>query len=416
MCIRISPWQTRMNDTLLYQQILGLKAPWYVASVKLDEQLQTLFVDVGFQQGDTLICPKCSEPVTHYDSRVRCWRHLDTCQFQTIIRAKVPRVKCQEHNCLTLPVPWAEESSRYTELFENRVIQLLRIASIRAVSEALNLSWGAIDRIMQRAVARGLALRKKISTEHLLIDETSFKKGCDNVTVLSNRQGQVLAVADGRTQDSVRECVEQLPADALAKTKTVSMDMSSAYIRGISNLIDEPNKKIAFDHYHVAQLLTKAVDHIRKSEIKKLDAALRREAHRTRYYWLRNRNNLTDKHKQRLNPFITYRQETSLAWYFKEWAREIWHGYRVKGARKNWDEWLGLIEVTNLLPLKTVASTIKEKLWGILNAMRFGVSNALAEAINGKIRQLRIRAMGYRNKERFKTAIMFHYGCLNLTH
>ncbi|XOV78003.1 MAG: transposase [Aestuariibacter sp.] len=94
----------------------------------------------------------------------------------------------------------------------------------------------------------------------------------------------------------------------------------------------------------------------------------------------------------------------------------LWHGYRVKGARKNWDEWLELVEVTDLLPLKTAASTIKEKLWGILNAMRFGVSNALAEAINGKIRQLRIRAMGFRNKERFKTAIMFHYGNLKLTH
>ncbi|WP_220756609.1 transposase, partial [Shewanella colwelliana] len=42
------------------------------------------------------------------------------------------------------------------------------------------------------------------------------------------------------------------------------------------------------------------------------------------------------------------------------------------------------------------------------------VSNGLAEAINSQIRLLRVKAMGYRNTERFKRAILFHFGKLDM--
>ncbi|AAL72476.1 hypothetical protein SGP16001_41880 [Shigella flexneri] len=64
--------------------------------------------------------------------------------------------------------------------------------------------------------------------------------------------------------------------------------------------------------------------------------------------------------------------------------------------------------------MKNVAKTIGKRLYGILNAMRHGVSNGNAEALNSKIRLLRIKAKGYRNRERFKLGVMFHYGKLNM--
>ncbi|MBO2598362.1 transposase, partial [Shewanella algae] len=41
-------------------------------------------------------------------------------------------------------------------------------------------------------------------------------------------------------------------------------------------------------------------------------------------------------------------------------------------------------------------------------------SNGLAEAINSQIRLLRVKAMGYRNSERFQRAIFFHFGKLDM--
>jgi len=91
-------------------------------------------------------------PSPGYDSRIRCWRHLDACQYKTILVANVPRVKCQEHGVVTVSVPWAEPNSGFTAMFEALVIDWLKEASISAVSRLMSLSWNAINGIMQRAV------------------------------------------------------------------------------------------------------------------------------------------------------------------------------------------------------------------------------------------------------------------------
>ncbi|OOE50453.1 transposase, partial [Salinivibrio kushneri] len=58
---------------------------------------------------------------------------------------------------------------------------------------------------------------------------------------------------------------------------------------------------------------------------------------------------------------------------------------------------------------------VKKHLPAILNAMRLKASNGLAEAINAKIQYMKLRAKGFRNKQRFKTAILFYFGGLDMT-
>ena len=101
-----------------------------------------------------MTCPKCGATAPGYDTRQRKWRHLDTCQYKTMLVADVPRVQCPEHGVVTVEVPWAEPGSGFTALFEALVIDWLKEATISAVSRQMNLSWNAIDGIMVRAVAR----------------------------------------------------------------------------------------------------------------------------------------------------------------------------------------------------------------------------------------------------------------------
>ncbi|NKC11417.1 MAG: hypothetical protein GKR94_04185 [Gammaproteobacteria bacterium] len=97
-------------------------------------------------------CRVCAKPCPGYDHIIQKWRHLDTCQFQTILVARVPRVQCPEHKVLAIDVPWAESDSRYTALFEAWVIDWLKEATTKAVARPMKLSWNAIDGIGQRAV------------------------------------------------------------------------------------------------------------------------------------------------------------------------------------------------------------------------------------------------------------------------
>lgn len=67
------------------------------------------------------------------------------------------------------------------------------------------------------------------------------------------------------------------------------------------------------------------------------------------------------------------------------------------------------------VPLLTSAvRSLRDRLYGILNAMKYRVSNSSAESLNSKIRLLRIMARGDRNKERFKLAVLFHYDVLDM--
>ena len=188
-----------MRDKDLYAQILGIKSPWRVSSVELALSEGEVTVYVEQEGGIAQCCPTCGEVSPGYDSRRRRWRHLDTCQYKTILVADVPRVKCKAHGVVTVSVPWAEPGSGFTAMFEALVIDWLKEASTSAVSRLMGLSWNAIDGIMQRAVKRGLSRREEVNPTHIGVDETAFRKRHDYVTIVSDQEaGTVLHVGSDR--------------------------------------------------------------------------------------------------------------------------------------------------------------------------------------------------------------------------
>jgi transposase len=194
-----------MRDKDLYAQILGITSPWQVSNVELALSAGEVTVYVEQEKGTKQCCPTCGKESPGYDSRTRRWRHLDTCQYKTILVAEVPRVECKEHGVINVSVPWAEPGSGFTSMFEALVIDWLKEASTSAVSRLMNLSWNAIDGIMQRAVKRGLSRREEQCVTQLGIDETAFRKRHDYVTIVSNQEtGTVLHVGSDRKKETLK--------------------------------------------------------------------------------------------------------------------------------------------------------------------------------------------------------------------
>ncbi len=94
-----------MDERSLYAHILNLTAPWQVKYLSLDENAGSVTVTVGIAKNARLACPTCGKSCSVHDHRHRKWRHLDICQFTTIVEADVPRIMCPEHGCQTLLVP-----------------------------------------------------------------------------------------------------------------------------------------------------------------------------------------------------------------------------------------------------------------------------------------------------------------------
>lgn len=95
-------------------------------------------------------------------------------------------------------------------------------------------------------------------------------------------------------------------------------------------------------------------------------------------------------------------------------AMDIWR-YQSRGwAVKTWERWFAWAQRCRLAPMKKVTATLRAHLWGILNATHLDVHNGHAESTNARIQRIKARACGFRNRERFRTAIYFHCGGLDL--
>lgn len=402
-----------MRDKQLYQQILGIESPWRVADVDLSIAGGEVQVQVEAKAGTRHRCPQCDKRCSGYDRRPRRWRHLDTCQFKTMLVADVPRVQCPTHGVVMIKVPWAEPGSGFTALFEALVIDWLGEASIAAVARQLRMSWNAIDGIMGRAVKRGLKRRKRRLSRRISVDETAYRKGHDYVTIVSDG-ATVLHVANDRKQASLRGYYDGLTDKQRNTIETVSMDMWPAFIGATRQALPEGEGKIAFDKFHVAKYLGDAVDKVRRAENKALRQHGRDDLVRSKYSWLRNPDNMS---REQWSHFKTLREstlKTARAWAIKEFAMSLWGYISRTWAEKGWKRWLSWAVRCRLEPIKKVAQTIKTHLWGILNAIILDANNGGAESINGRVKLIKVRSRGFRNKDRFRNAIYFHLGGLDL--
>ena len=173
-----------MKDFELYQQRLGLSKPWCVEQVTLKAAAREVEVRVGY--ADTVWgCPACPQRMHIHDYEERRWRHLDSCQFQTVIVSRVPVVTCSEHGTQTVAVPWAEKFGRFTRLFERLAIDVMLECSITGACAILGISWDAADGIKQRAVKRGLARKRPTVMPRLCGDEKSIGHGQNYVTLVA---------------------------------------------------------------------------------------------------------------------------------------------------------------------------------------------------------------------------------------
>jgi transposase len=405
-----------MKDYELYQRILGLCEPWRVTDFRLDLANKQVVIVVGHKIGIPLLCPICNKDCGVHDHRDRRWRHLDTCQLQTIIEGSVPRIKCPEHGVHLVKVPWAEPGSRFTALFESMVIDWLLQANIKAVAGLVGLSWDEVDGIQQRAVDRGLALRKPSSAKHIGIDETSFQKHHEYVTVITDREhGLILEVIDDRKKSSVVDWLKALNEKQRHSIVTVSMDMWDGYIGAFLECLPEAEKKICFDRFHIAKYFGDAVSKVRNMENQKLKEETGESVlGGTKFQWLANSENTDNRTRRWFMALTRSTMETAKAWTIKEMAANLWHFNTRTWAEKGWKNLLEQIDRCELPPVKKVGEMVKTHLWGIINAVVHDVTNAAAESFNARIQKIKSMACGFRNRERFRRTILFHLGGLAL--
>lgn len=406
-----------MYDTELYAKLLDLQAPWRVASVDL--QMASMQVDVYLEHeaGIRWPCPHCVQPLACRDHvEERTWRHLDSCQFKTLLHARIPRVECPEHGVVQVLVPWSSPHARFTLLMERFCIDVLKAAeNITAASAILRLSWDEVHAIMGRAVQRGLARKPATLPKRLGVDEKAFRKGHRYMTIVCDAdRGVVEYVAEDRSTASLAGYFQGFTAKQLEAVEAVAMDMWEPYVSATQTQIPLGESVIIHDRFHIMQHMNRAVDRIRLRECRDLKRSGNPLLTGTKHWWLYAEENLPERHREAFDRVKSEELRVAKAWAIKEALRKLWEQPHEAAATAYFTHWYAWAIRSGLTDVKKVATMIRQRLTRIVRFCSQRLTNAVAEGLNSKIMTIKRRACGYRNVEHFKTVILFYCGGLEL--
>ena len=399
-----------------YALLLGVGSPWEVQTVELKLAEKKVEIELGWQWGAEARCPECGQACSIHDCGAeRTWRHLDTMQFTTLIRARTPRAKCPEHGVKTMQVPWAAPHGRFTLLFERFAVDvLLASGSISQACALLGLGWDTAQEIMRRAVARGLERRQLEGLKHLGMDEKNFKRGQSYITLLTDLDAsRVLDVVAERTMEAADQLWETLRPEQKQAVEAVAVDMWPPFIQTIQKQV--PDADIVHDKFHVSQYLGEAVDKVRRQEHKQLLAQGDETLKGTRQLWLYNPQNFSPDQAKDFSALKDLQLKVARAWAAKELFSKFWEYQEEGWARRFFKDWFGWVSRSRLQPVVEVARMLKHHLENLLTYLKHHITNAVTEGLNSKIQSLKSAARGFRNFGNYRIRILFFCGKLNLS-
>jgi len=405
------------NDSLIdhYTRLLGIEHPWSVSHTELVIDKKEMLIDTHYDKGHKALCPVCHTSCVLEDHREeRRWRHLDVMQFKSYLVRKVPRSNCKGHGVKTVSTPFADSLVRYTTLFTEYVLQILK--STKTTKDACSitgLSWKQIQYTQEQAVIRGIARRDTSLVKYLGVDEKSFMKAHSYITNVVDLEGhRVLEVAPGRTIGSTKQALSVLSTETLQSIEATCMDTWRAFRLAVNECC--PLSAIVYDRFHISKYLNTAVNSIRRKE--HLDLIKQRLPYllHTKFLWLKNKDKWKDREKQKFDDLSKLNLKVSKAWRLKELFDEFWYSSTTDQAKYFFDRRYTLVIRSKLPEMMKVAVMLREHLGGLLSYITFHISNGITEGINTIIQNIKANARGFRSFKNYRTRILFYAGKLDM--
>lgn len=402
-----------MNELTLFTMALGLAKPWQVVEVKFSKEEGRLDLRIDFPKGTKFACPSCQEASCEvHDTQERTWRHLNFFQYETFLHARVPRVDCGRCGVHQVEVPWARPGSGFTLLFEMLVLQLSREMSVAAVAEITSEHANRIWRILSHYVERARLEVDLSEFRTLGIDEFSLRKGHEYMTSFSDLEAaRVIFLGEGRKKGVIREFVEDLRNREISPSRidVVCCDMWDPYLNGLRTHL--PQAGVVFDRFHVMVQINQAIEKVRREEQQE-NAVLKK----TRYLWLKNPKNLTEKQAVQLGQLKQLDLKTARAYHIKLALARFWEIADPTEAVAYLKRWYYWATHSRLSPVIKAARTIKRYWHGVVRYLHEKITNGVVEGLNSKIKTAMKRAYGFKHVVYLRTIVYLVAGKLSFTY
>ena len=412
-----------MTPEQTFGQLLGLGKSWKVVESRFEPESSTFFLKVeetpelwpeeSARAGTPVVCHDHVEPMQ--------WRHLNVFNKECVIVCALPRGRQgDDSKVYRVTPPWEGRSKHFTQEFEAFALTLLREMPVKRAGQIL----GESDTRMWRMLfAHVKAAHARLSFDNVVWvggDEMNRRKGHNYLTVFADLLAKRVLFATPGKDASVWEAfaAELLRHNGHPKAiQYVAIDMSPAYIKGVSDNLG--NAQVVYDKFHVIQNVVEACDRVRKLESRS-NAGKRDLLERTRWMWLKNRVNWTEKEAQKWESMALERCVTGMAYEMRLVLQGIYQWKDVGEARKlfgNWCAWVqAMRERTGELlePMARAARMIEGDLEGILAHWTQGLTTAYMEGLNSLFSAVKRKARGYRTVEYMTSMLYFVAGKLTL--
>ena len=416
-------------------------------AVSVDSEAFGIVAGVRPHKRDCMRCPKCGRKLHGYDRcrKPKLWRTPDFNGIKMFLRYRQWRVRCPEHGVCIESVPWAMPATAFTKDFTCLAALLAMRLGRSAAAEMLRINWrtalSCIDRTLKFLEPDPSARCKGLV--NIGIDETSCAKGRRHITTVVNHDsGVTVRAGEGRDKETLSRFFEGLAEEERAGIRTVSGD-AATWIR---TCVEKccPNARFCLDGFHAVQWAVDAVDEVRRGEWNAVRAGARelqrrlkalpddategerkklnedikiakgaaREIKGTRSALCKNLGNLTPGQRRKLEHVVENSSRLARAHRLKELARLVFHAGTAEEARAAFKEFFWKATHSRLEPFRKLAWSYREHLESIVNSVENGLSNALAESNNSKIKLMVRKAYGFKLIENLLSVVML--GCSKL--
>jgi transposase len=340
--------------------------------------------------------------------------------LRVFVEADAPRVSCRVHGPTVIQVPWARHGVGHTRDFDEAVAWLATQCSKTAVVELMRIAWRTVGAIVARVSADIDARVDRLAgLRRIGIDEISYKRGHRYLTVVVDHDsGALVWAAPGRDEATLRQFFDALGVERSAQITHVSADAAD----WIATVVAErcPNALRCADAFHIVAWATDALDEVRRQAWNEARGATdRRRAgrasgqaralKRARYALWKNPENLTDNQREKLAWIARCDPRLHRAYLLKEGLRMafVLKGEPGKEALDRWTTWARRCRIPAFVALQR---RIVKHRSAIDAALESGLSNALIESTNTKIRLITRVAFGFHGPEPLIALAMLSLG------
>ena len=357
-------------------------------------------------------CGRCGRRSPGYDRGEgrRRWRALDLGTCRVFIEAEAPRVACRTHGATVAAVPWARHGAGHTRDFDDQAAWLAVHVSKSAVVALLRIAWRTVGAIVARVGADIDAVVDRLDgLRRIGIDEISYKRGYRYLTVVVDHDsGRLVWAAPGRDDATLHRFFDALGDERAAQLTYVSADMGEWIARVVKQRA--PGAVRCADPFHVVAWAVDALDFERRrawneaSGRRRVDTGGRnhnrgavgraRQIKLARYALWKNPEHLTARQRHQLDWIAKTDPRLWRAYLLKEGLR---YAVNLKGdeGKEALHAWMGWARRSRIPVFIELQRKIRDHLPAIEAMMDSGLSNALIESTNTKIRLLTRIAFGF---------------------